>query len=346
MYTMHWIILLKRVLMQATVSLFIVSCAIDPEIVAADRLTINSVPPGFPPIPYPEDNLPSADRIALGKELFFDPILSVDSTISCSSCHLPESAFTDNRSVSVGVEGRIGFRNAPTLTNVAYAPYMLMDGGNPNLELQIFVPIEDHNEMAFNLVLLTERLTANSYYNIRFQEVFDAAPSPYGITRALAAFERTILSGNSTYDQFKQGTTSLSYEAMQGMELFFSEALSCSGCHNGFNFTNWAFENNGLYTTYYPDSGRARITRDPADAGKFKVPTLRNIAVTGPYMHDGNLASLEDVVEHYNNGGQDHPNKSSLIQPLGLSSEQKNNLIRFLETLTDNAFLMDPTLQE
>jgi cytochrome c peroxidase len=340
------IILFKQVLILAAMSLFYFSCAIDPEMVDADRLNIFSVPEGFPPIPYPEDNLPSAERVALGKELFFDPILSVDSTISCSSCHVPELAFTDNRSVSVGVAGRTGFRNAPTLANVAYAPFMLMDGGNPNLELQIFVPIEDHNEMAFNLVLLTERLTANPYYNARFQEVFGAAPSPYGITRAIAAFERTILSGNSTYDQFRQGTSNLSYEALQGMELFFSDELSCSTCHSGFNFTNWAFENNGLYTTYYPDSGRARITRDPADAGKFKVPTLRNIAITGPYMHDGSLASLEEVVEHYNSGGQDHPNKSSLIKPLGLSNEQKNNLIRFLETLTDNAFLVDPTLQE
>lgn len=343
---MRWFILSLRILILAAMSASIVSCSIDPEVPASDLNFSWQVPQGFPPIPYPADNLPSSDRIALGKELFFDPILSVDSTISCSSCHLPELAFTDNRSVSLGVEGRQGFRNAPTLANVAYAPYMLMDGGNPNLELQIFVPVEDHNEMDFNMVLLTERLSANSYYNQRFVEVFGTAPSPYGITRALAAFERTILSGNSIYDQFQQGQSGMSESALRGMELFFSDDLSCSGCHSGFNFTNWAFENNGLYATYYPDSGRARITRDPADAGKFKVPTLRNISVTGPYMHDGSLASLEEVIEHYNSGGQDHPNKSSLIQPLGLSIEQKNDLIRFLETLTDPTFLIDPTLQE
>lgn len=306
------------------------------------------IPANFPDLPVPDDNPMLPERIELGRALFFDPILSVDSSVSCASCHKPEWAFTDHASFSAGVEGRLGFRNAPTLANVAWAPVMLMDGGSPTLEQQVYVPLEDPHEMDFNMVLLTERLSANTYYTQRFQAVFGTAPDPFGITRALAAYQRSIISGNSRFDRYarKEPGATLTESEERGRELFFSPELSCSSCHNGFHFTSWEFINNGLYTDYGLDSGRARITAQPNDVGKFRVPTLRNIAVTFPYMHDGSLPDLEAVIDHYDNGGQGHPNQDARIKPLGLTSEQKTDLLHFLYTLTDNQFLRNTSLVE
>ncbi len=307
-----------------------------------------SVPPHFPALPYPDDNPMLPERIDLGRELFFDPILSVDSSVSCMSCHKPEWAFADHAPISAGIEGRLGFRNAPTLANVAWAPVMLMDGGSPTLEQQVYVPLEDVHEMAFNMVLLTERLSANAYYRQRFQSVFGTAPDPYGITRALAAYQRSIISGNSRFDRYmrKEKGATLTESEERGKALFFSDALSCSSCHNGFHFTTWEFINNGLYADYGLDSGRALITAQADDVGKFRVPTLRNIAVTYPYMHDGSLPNLEAVIEHYNSGGMGHPNQDARTKPLGLTAEQKSDLVHFLNTLTDKQFLNNTSLVE
>lgn len=299
------------------------------------------IPAHFPPMPVPDDNPMYRDKVELGRELFFDPILSVDSTVACVNCHLPQYAFTDQTVVSRGVEGRLGFRNSPTLANVGWAPVMLMDGGSPTLEQQIYVPLEDHNEMDFNMVLLTERLQANDYYTGRFNEVFGKDPDPFGITRALAAYERTLISGHALYDKVETGRPGASFNESEerGRQLFFSEELACSSCHKGFNFTDWNYYNTGLYTDYGMDSGRARITLDPDDAGKFRVPTLRNVEVTGPYMHDGSIQNLEEVIEHYNSGGAGHRNQDERIRPLGLTPEQKSDLLHFLYTLTDTDFL-------
>lgn len=305
---------------------------------------ILELPAGFPPMPIPEDNPLTAEKIALGKKLFFDPILSVDSTVSCGSCHTIALAYADDVPISPGVEGRLGFRNAPTLTNIGYAPYMLMDGGAATIEQQMYVPLEDYHEMAFNMVLLIMRLRSNAEYGNLFYKVFQTEPDAFGITRALGAFERSLISGNSAFDAYyyRGNTSALDDSQIRGMQLFFSDDLQCSKCHSGFNFTNYAFENNGLSEDYGADSGRARISHNPVDADKFKVPTLRNIALTAPYMHDGSIASLEEVIEHYNSGGANHPNKSPLIQPLALTSDQKEDLLHFLESLTDNDFTHQP----
>ena len=301
------------------------------------------VPKGFPAIEFPEGNEFTETRWELGKKLFFDPIMSVDSSISCATCHHPELAFSDKVAFSNGVENRVGTRNSPSLANVAYHPYFTREGGVLTLEFQILVPIQEHNEFDFNIVLIAERLAENPTYVSMAQAAYNREPDAFVITRSLANFERSLLSGQSAYDQYLniENATDYPAEAVRGMELFFSEQTNCSTCHSGFNFTNYAFENNGLYEEY-ADAGRFRLTGDEADRALFKVPSLRNIELTAPYMHDGSLTSLEEIIEHYNAGGQNHPHKSTLIQPLNLSEEDKKALVLFLKTLTDEAFIANP----
>ena len=324
--------------------LSIFSCSVDDEIDTRDEKYVLIIPAGFPYPDIPADNPLTQAKIDLGKKLFYDPILSIDSTISCGSCHKAELAFSDDVSISEGVFGGLGFRNSPTLANVAYYPVMLKDGGNPTLETQPYVPLEDHFEMDFNMVLLVNRLNENTEYVTEFNTVFGKAPDPFGITRALAAFERTLISGNSPYDKYTyQGNTSaLTTSQKAGMELFFSPELNCSSCHGGFLLTDNTFQNNGYFSDYSIDSGRARITLLQEDVGKFRVPTLRNIALTAPYMHDGSIVTLEEVIDQYMLGGSGHENQSELIKPFNLSLVEKSDLINFLNALTDGEFISDP----
>ncbi|MGB0839441.1 MAG: cytochrome-c peroxidase [Chitinophagales bacterium] len=300
------------------------------------------LPMGFPAVEFPEGNEWTQDRWALGKKLFFEPMLSVDTSVSCASCHHPNLAFSDDVAFSLGVEQRIGTRNAPSLANVAYHPYFTREGGVPTLEMQVFVPIQEHNEFDFNIVLLSERLSQDSGYVSMANTAYNRQPDPFVITRALACFERSLLSGNSAYDQYINGdVTALSDAVVRGEVLFFSEKTQCATCHSGFNFTNYAFENNGLYE-FYPDDGRFRLTGDEADRALFKVPSLRNVALSAPYMHDGSMTSLSEVVEHYVRGGANHPHKNEVIQGFALTENEKNDLIAFLESLTDEAFVNNP----
>ena len=303
------------------------------------------VPEGFPEVQHPEGNAFTLARWELGKRLFYDPVMSVDSSISCASCHLSNLAFSDSRALSPGVEQRPGKRNAPALANVTYHPYYTREGGVPTLEMQILVPIQEHNEFDFNIVLLAERLLQDTSYVLQSQEAYGRNPDPFVITRSLACFERSLLSGNSKYDAYLRKQESMTEDEIAGMSLFFSERTACSHCHDGFNFTNYAIENNGLYESYN-DPGKARLTNKETDIGKFKVPSLRNVAVTAPYMHDGSLASLEAVIAHYNEGGQLHPNKSELIQPLLLSEKEQHQLVLFLNTLTDELFINNPLFKK
>lgn len=303
------------------------------------------IPPGFPLPVFPDDNVLTEERWKLGKRLFFDSILSRDGTISCASCHAQDYAFSDGRVVSVGVEGRLGNRNAPSLANVAYHPYYTREGGVPTLEMQILVPIQEHAEFDFNILLAAERLNADSSYVQESWDAYDRAPDAFVITRAISCFERTLISGNSRYDAYIHGRkAALSGTEVMGKNLFFSERLACAACHSGFNFTNYAFENNGLYEVY-ADPGRFRLTGEEADRALFKVPSLRNVAITAPYMHDGSVPSLEAVIEHYNTGGKDHPHKSTLLKPLYLNATEKMALVAFLKSLTDDDFLSDPKFQ-
>lgn len=300
-------------------------------------------PIGFDSIPEPEDNKYSPERWALGKKLFYDPIMSLDSTISCGSCHKAAAAFSDDIVLSLGIEERLGTRNTPSLTNVAYHPYYTREGGVPTLEMQILVPIQEHNEFDFNIVLLAERMAQDSTYVTMSLEAYDRRPDPFVITRSLACFERSFISGYSRYDHYANynDQEALTPAELRGMELFFSDKTNCASCHSGFNFTNYAFENNGLYEDY-PDNGRYRLTGEAMDIAKFKVPSLRNIELTAPYMHDGSLETLAEVIDHYNLGGAEHTNKSTLIKPLALSNQDKSELIAFLLSLTDDNFVSNP----
>ena len=300
-----------------------------------------SIPKGFPQPTVPEGNELTQERIELGRMLFYDPVLSLDSSISCADCHHQELAFADNQPISPGVNGELAMRNAPTLTNVAYNPTLLFDGYLPTLEMQILVPIQEHAEFNFNIVEIGKRLLKNPEYVQRSWAAYQREPNPFVITRAISSFERTLISGNSRYDQYMNGALKqLNRSEIRGMSLFFNE-LACASCHGGFNFTDFSTKNNGLYTVY-ADSGRARATHLPEDKDVFKVPTLRNIELTAPYMHDGSMATLEEVVEHYMSGGKAHPNKSELIKPFALTKREKADLIAFLKSLTDDSFITNP----
>jgi len=296
------------------------------------------LPKGFPTPEIPENNKLTVARVELGQRLFHEPMLSLDSSITCASCHIRSLAFADSLHISPGVKGRLGFRNSPTLANVAYLDLINKDGGVPTLDLQPIVPLEDHAEMGLSILVAAERLNADASYQDDFHRAYGEQASPFTITRALAAFMRTLISGDSRYDQAERGQLELAAAEARGQTLFFSQRTQCSSCHSGFNFTDNSFRNNGLYPEY-EDTGRHRVTTDTADIGKFRVPTLRNIALTAPYMHDGSLSGLSAVLQHYNQGGSGHANQDPLVRPLALSAAELADLEAFLKTLTDQSFV-------
>jgi cytochrome c peroxidase len=304
-----------------------------------------SVPVGFAPIDYPLDNQYDTARVALGRDLFFDPILSLDSSVSCGSCHLFGQAFTNPNAVPLGFAGRRGKRNTPTLTNVAYNTSFFWDGGVPSLEQQVIAPIESEFEMNLPITEAINRLQTFKDYKARFMRVYGQAPDLYGLSRSIAAFERTLVSGNSPFDQYTyQGiSTALNQDQLAGRGLFMSDSLNCTACHAGFNFTNQTFQNNGL-ALVYQDEGRQRVSVRVQDIAKFKVPTLRNLVYSAPYMHDGSINTLEAVIRHYETGGQPHPSRSRLLKPFSLSNQQRNQLVAFLESLSDPTFVTNTAL--
>lgn len=308
------------------------------QIVDEDVIEKIIIPSGFPAIEFPEDNGFTLERWELGKKLFYDKRLSKDNSVSCGSCHNAGLAFSDSLALSLGVSKRLGVSNAPTLSNVAYNPYSNRDGGVKTLEMQVLVPIQEHVEFDNNIIDIAENLRKIPEYNQMSQKAYGREIDFYVIPRAIATFERSLISGNSKYDKYLSNLVNLTESELKGKELFFSEKTNCSSCHRGFNFTNYNFENNGLLENY-TNKGRNRITNKIEDLGKFKVPTLRNIGFTSPYMHNGSLKTLEQVIEHYNSGGKNFLNKSHLIKPLGLTINEKKNLIVFLNTLNDYEFI-------
>jgi cytochrome c peroxidase len=319
---------------------FLSGCEPDSPILRDQDLYDIQLPAGFPEMPQPADNQLTQSRVKLGEMLFFDPMLSRDYSISCGSCHFQENGFADPVALSEGVEGRKGLRNASSLINLAWNETFFRDGGVRTLELQVLAPIIDFNEMDFTIPGVVERMNNNPEYVQLARAAYGRNPDAFVLTRAISAFERTLVSGNSAWDRYSQFNeeNALTESAKRGKDLFFSSQTNCSNCHSGFNFTNFDFENNGRYVQG-GDSGRMRVTLDPADRGKFIVPTLRNVAESFPYMHDGSLATLEDVIEHYNQGGMPQTNLSPLIRPLNLTVQEKADLKAFLESLSDPEFL-------
>ena len=301
------------------------------------------VPIGFPDPNIPDDNKLTRSRIALGKQIFYDPILSKDSSRSCGSCHNQYLAFADSSDVSFGIEQRAGTRNSPSIANVAYQKALLREGGVPTLEMQVLVPIQDHNEFNYNMLLIVDRMKRIPAYVEAAQKAYNREIDPFVITRSIAAFERTLLSGNSPFDQwfYQKKNSAVEENVKRGYSLFTNERLNCIKCHNGFMFTDQSFTNNGLYIDY-PDSGRIRLTGLEVDRAVFKVPSLRNVGLTAPYMHDGRLKSLDAVIDHYQTGGKAHPNKNIFIKPFMLSTQERLDLLAFLNSLTDLEFIKNP----
>lgn len=285
----------------------------------------------------------TAEKVELGRKLFYDPRLSSNNQIACASCHKQEFAFSDGgKAVSEGVEGRKGSRNAPGLANVGYRKSLFWEGGAPRLEMQAVGPITAHDEMNMDPPVLVEKLKAIPEYAQAFKQNFPDGLSMLNITKAISAFERTLVSSDSPWDRYREGDQgAMSPAALRGMDLFFSEKADCFHCHIGHNFTNEDVANNGLYTVY-PDIGLARISNKDEDVGKFKTPSLRNVELTAPYMHDGSIKTLREVVKHYNDGGQPNLNADPLMRPLGLSEQEIDDLVEFMKALTDKSFTRDP----
>lgn len=323
---------------------FIQSCSKDPILQDPIEVLV-TVPEGFPPLPQSTDNAFTNARIDLGKKLFFEKLLSKDGSISCGSCHFQEFAFSDPATLSTGVEGKIGFRNAQPLFNLAYRKSFFRDGGVDNLRLSSLNPINNHNEMGSDIVTIIQRLKSSGRYVDDFQLAYQDTISALSILKALECFQRTLISGNSKYDQWESDKISLTAEEELGRTLFFSNRTNCAVCHAGFNFSSDELKSNGLFETY-ADSGRQRITTRIEDKGKFLVPSLRNITETAPYMHNGSVSNLEEVIERYNSGGADFINKDTLIKPLLLTEIEKTALLQFLKTLKDDSFLQNPAFKQ
>ena len=298
----------------------------------------------LPNVPIPSHNLQFVAKVELGKLLFFDPRLSKDNSISCASCHVPTAGFADPRQFSLGVGGEQGGRNAPSVMNAAYNHFQFWDGRAGSLEEQALGPIQNPIEMAETLDGVVQKLSTVKAYQARFRGVFGEDVSPDGIAQAIAAFERTLISTNSPFDRFVAGDKgALSKSAQRGFELFQGKAR-CVLCHNGPNFTDNKFHNLGVPQVgpLKEDVGRYAVTKRESDRGAFKTATLRSIALTAPYMHTGGFATLEDVVEFYNQGGEAVPGKDVFMTALNLTDQEKKDLVEFMNTLTGELRRMNP----
>ncbi len=302
------------------------------------QLALLDVPESFDPIPVPSHNPTTRAKVELGERLFSDVRLSEDGSVSCASCHLPERAFADPRPLSIGVHGRTGIRNSPTLVNIAYQNLLFWDGGAFTLESQALGPLENPVEMDMNLGALLDRISSDASYQAAFEDVFGQEVNVLTLTQALGAFQRTIRSGGAPIDRYLSGQEdALSASARRGMILFENKA-DCASCHSGFLFTDQTYQNNGL-TFAAADSGRARITLNSDDFAKFRVPTLRNVGISAPFMHDGRFFSLEEVINHYDRGGTNSRGQSGLVRSLQLSDMEKADLKAFLLSLSDDCIL-------
>jgi cytochrome c peroxidase len=301
-------------------------------------------PLGLPAVLYPLDNPPTAETIALGRRLFYDPRLSKDDTIACSTCHNPRLQFTDARRVSLGVGGVTGVRNAPSLLNAAYSPLQFWDGRARTLEEQSADPLIGLTEMNQPHDVSVAKIRKDAAYRAAFERAFGPGDVTIEkIEKALASFERTLLSGDSAFDRYAYGgdKKALSPAAVRGLALFSDPAKgNCVICHSIGDkyalFTDGKFHNTGAGVNgegQFTDAGRFSQTKAAADTGAFKTPSLRNVAMSAPYMHDGSLKTLEDVVDFYAGGGNSSPQLDSLIQPLHLSARDRADIVEFMKSL-------------
>jgi cytochrome c peroxidase len=292
-------------------------------------------------VPAPSDNPQNAEKIALGRKLFFDKRLSLDGSISCASCHDPQKAFSDQRSKSIGINGQLSERNAPSILNAAFLKTAMFDAHLATLELQAIVPIQEPVEMGHNMKILIKQLRQIPEYQAAAQAIFGRDFDAWVLTRSLAAFERSLLSMNAPFDQYMAGNKkAMSKDQLAGWRIF-SDELYCTKCHPAPYFTTYEAANNGLYASYEgkTDQGRFRIHHDSSDIGKFKIPSLRNLPLTYPYMHDGSINSMEAALEHYQKGGAGHPLQDPRILSFELSTKEKAQLLAFFNALVDTSYL-------
>lgn len=283
----------------------------------------------------PEDNPLTREKVELGKMLYFDKRLSVDNTVSCATCHDPQKGFTDQKQFSTGFQAKSGTRNSPTVINTAYNFFQFWDGRAPSLEEQAKGPMENPVEMAHTLAGATQRIAEINGYAPYFLAAFgDSEVTIDRIVKAIASYERTVLSGNSPWDQFVDGNESaLSESAKRGLTLFEGKAR-CTQCHVGFNLTDGIFHNLGVgMAAKEPDLGRHIVTKEERDKGAFKTPTLRDIQRTAPYMHDGSVKTLEEVIALYDRGGEPNPWLDEKMLPLNLTEQEKADLLEYLKSL-------------
>lgn len=317
-----------------------VGCVIP--LVAADSEKPPKPPLGLPPVQWPDDNPYSSAKAELGKLLYFDKRVSSDNSVACASCHAVEKAFTDGEAFSSGIGGQKGGRSAPTVINRAYSTLQFWDGRASSLEEQAKGPIANPIEMTAEKSAdeaheaTAKRLRAIPGYVERFEKVFGPKSLTIdNIAKAIATFERTVYSGSAPYDRYNAGDEkALNESQIRGMKVFFNKA-ACDSCHLGFNFTDGSYVNIGIgMDKLKPDLGRFEVSNRDEDKGAFKTPTLREIEHTGPYMHDGSLKTLEEVVEHYDKGGTKNEWLDARMKPLKLTAQEKKDLVAFMKALS------------
>jgi cytochrome c peroxidase len=316
------------------------------EVPAATPYTL-VIPQGLPPMNIPSNNPLTVEGVALGKRLFYDPILSANNTQSCASCHIQETGFSETTQYSTGIDGIEGNRNAMPLINLGWQTKFFWDGGANGLESQVIGPITNPIEMHETMANVVAKLNAHAEYPDLFKAAFGSAEaSSQNIMRAIAQFERTLISGNSKYDQYMRGETFLSSQELNGLSLFTDmEKGDCSHCHSlGSTFSDFEFRNTGL-DSIPVDEGRYLITLNQGDRGKFKTPSLRNVELTAPFMHDGRFQTLLECVQHYNTGfrysANLDPNLSFALKGR-MTQQEMEDLVAFMKTLTDMEFVNNP----
>jgi len=316
------------------------------EVPAATPYTL-VIPQGLPPMNIPSNNPLTVEGVALGKRLFYDPILSANNTQSCASCHIQETGFSETTQYSTGIDGIEGNRNAMPLINLGWQTKFFWDGGANGLESQVIGPITNPIEMHETMANVVAKLNAHAEYPDLFKAAFGSAEaSSQNIMRAIAQFERTLISGNSKYDQYMRGETFLSSQELNGLSLFTDmEKGDCSHCHSlGSTFSDFEFRNTGL-DSLPVDEGRYLITLNSNDRGKFKTPSLRNVELTAPFMHDGRFQTLLECVQHYNTGfrysANLDPNLSFAVKGR-MTQQEMEDLVAFMKTLTDMEFVNNP----
>ncbi|HQW84344.1 MAG TPA: cytochrome c peroxidase [Ferruginibacter sp.] len=283
-------------------------------------------------------------KAQLGKKLFSEKILSKDSSVSCTSCHKPKFAFADTVAFSIGIEGKLTKRNTPSVLNMKNRPYFFWDGRAASLEEQSLQPIQNPDEMGLPIEEAIKRLNEHAEYKKLFIKIFNEQPNALNLAKAFAAYEQTLETVNSKFDDWSNGKVELTASEERGRQLFIGDKAKCFDCHRMEDFTNDEFKNIGLYNgKELNDAGLYNITKKENDLGKFKTPGLRNIAVTAPYMHNGKFKTLEQVLTYYNNPDafvEDPINiDDALRKPLGLSLQDQKDIIAFLKTLTDKKYI-------